>query len=64
MADKKPTQEIHDCSNCRFSKEAVPYKVLLECEIDTGLKLQPYTCSRWMGIFGQLVSNEEVIDIS
>ena len=26
-------KEIHDCSNCRFSKQVAPYKVILECEL-------------------------------
>ncbi len=27
-------QEQHDCSNCKFSKQVAPYKILLECELD------------------------------
>ena len=50
MTDK-PTdsqvKEIHDCSNCRFSRQVAPYKVVLECEIDMETKLQPHTCNRW-----------------
>ena len=53
--ENKPTQEqikeVHDCSNCRFSKQVAPYKVLLECEIDMETKIQPCTCNRWEGLF-------------
>ena len=53
--ENKPTQEqikeVHDCSNCRFSKQVAQYKVLLECEIDMETKIQPCTCNRWEGLF-------------
>ena len=36
-----------DCSNCRFSKEASPYKVLMRCRIDKKVYSQPHCCDRW-----------------
>ncbi len=44
---QEQVKEIHDCSNCRYSKQVAPYKVMLECEIDMETKLQPHTCKRW-----------------
>ncbi len=35
------------CSNCGFSKQVAPYKVILKCEIDKESKLQLHTCDRW-----------------
>jgi len=43
-------KETHDCSNCRFSRQVAPYKVILECEIDLETKLQPHTCNRWTSL--------------
>lgn len=58
----KPTseqiREFHDCSNCRFSKQVAPYKVILECEIDMETKIQPYTCKNWAG--GQKVAKAQL----
>jgi len=39
--------EIHDCSNCRFSKEVAPYKVVLQCILDNCYYDQPHTCDKW-----------------
>jgi hypothetical protein len=39
-----------DCTNCRFSKQVAPYKIMLECEIDMETKLQPHTCNRWSSL--------------
>ena len=50
-------KEVHDCSNCRFSRHIAPYKILLECLIDMETKLQPFACNRWAGIMGKEVSN-------
>ena len=50
MDKKEQIKEIHDCSNCRFSKQVAPYKVILECELDMETKIQPQTCNRWEGL--------------
>jgi len=46
----KQVKEVRDCSNCRFSKQVAPYKIMLECEIDMETKLMPHTCNGWENI--------------
>ena len=55
------SKERGDCSNCRFSKQAAPYKVLLECALDMEGKLQPHTCDRWESAF---LANPEYNQVS
>lgn len=54
----KAGKETHDCSNCRFSREIAPYKVLLECQIDMEIYTQPYTCNRWASILDKALEGK------
>ena len=52
---QEQVKERTDCSNCRFSKQVAPYKVILECEIDMKTKLMPHTCNRWQSILQSIL---------
>ncbi len=61
MTTEEKLNELHDCSNCRFSRQVAPYKVLLECEIDMETKIQPHTCNRWGNLIANLVRLNELV---
>ncbi len=57
MADEVITIEGRGCSNCRYSIEVAPYKVLLGCKLTEQVEIQPYTCSRWGSLLEKVITD-------
>ena len=51
---------IHDCSNCQYSIEVAPYKVVLKCKLDIKIYEQPHTCDRWESLLAAYRGVNEV----